>query len=222
MGELVRIGRDYDGGYIMLEEFVSSMIAYSFGISDDVSWEKDMAKRGIHSFMYDHTINGLPENNEIFHWEKRGICGSQPIELCKTLEEFIEFNGHAGKKDLILKMEVEGAEWDVLESVRTETLASFSQVVLELHDMNNPALYNQICSVLSKLGKTHQCVHVHGNNYRSYQRIGNLVVPDVLEVLYVRKHDHIFESGNHFYPRYLDMPNSTLRNDIVLGVWNND
>lgn len=35
-------------------------------------------------------------------------------------------------------------------------------------------------------------------------------------------HDHIFESGNHFYPRYLDMPNSTLRNDIVLGVWNND
>lgn len=54
-----RIGRDYDGGYLMLNVFHGN-IAYSFGINDDVSWDEDVANRGYEVYLYDHTIDALP------------------------------------------------------------------------------------------------------------------------------------------------------------------
>ena len=72
--DLVRTGKHNDGGYIMLDDFHAENIAYSFGICDDVSWDKDMASRGYDFFMYDHTIDRLPEENPRFHWSKLGIA----------------------------------------------------------------------------------------------------------------------------------------------------
>jgi hypothetical protein len=48
-GRYVRVGKDYDGGYVMLDNFQREMVdaAYSFGISDDVSWDEYIAKSGI-------------------------------------------------------------------------------------------------------------------------------------------------------------------------------
>ena len=49
----------HDGGYILLDDFHEGSIAYSFGISTDVTWDKEMASRGYDVFMYDHTIDKL-------------------------------------------------------------------------------------------------------------------------------------------------------------------
>lgn len=57
----VRIGRKNDGGYVMFDDFESRKYAYSIGIADDVSWDRDIASRGLDVYMYDHTIQGLPE-----------------------------------------------------------------------------------------------------------------------------------------------------------------
>ena len=219
-GTLVRIGREHDGGYLMLDEFHPGMIAYSFGISDDVSWDKAMAERDIACFMYDHTIDKLPEEHKFFHWSREGICGAEHQEHCRTLEAFIKSNGHEERNDLILKMDVEGTEWDAVAATSSATLALFSQIVFELHDVYSAVLHNKICAVLSKLNKTHQPVYVHGNNWADYERAGDLVMPWALEVLYVRKNDHNFRESSHFYPLEQDMPNKANRRDIRLGVWN--
>ncbi len=219
-GSLVRIGREHDGGYLMLDEFSPSMIAYSFGICDDVSWDKDMAERGINCFMYDHTIDRLPETHARFHWKREGICGADKIAQCRTLEAFIKDNGHENRNDLILKMDVEGAEWDAVADTAPSTLAQFSQIVFELHDVYSLQNHNNICAFLSKLNETHQSVHVHGNNCGTYERAGDLVMPWTLEVLYVRRRDHHFVESAHFYPLEQDMPNNPNRRDIRLGVWN--
>lgn len=219
-GTLIRTGRPHDGGYLMLDEFTPDMVAYSFGICDDVSWDKSMVERGIECFMYDHTIDQLPEEHELFRWSKEGICGSDSVEHCRTLADFIKANGHEGRSNLILKMDVEGAEWEVILASSPETLSQFSQIVLELHDMYSPALHEKICAVLAKLNETHQPVWLHGNNCADYERTDDLVMPWALEVLYVRKSDHHFIDSNHFYPLAQDMVNSISRNDIRLGVWN--
>lgn len=219
-GTLVRIGRENDGGYCMLDEFCPGMIAYSFGISNDVSWDKDMAERGIKCYMYDHTIDNLPEEHEFFHWTKEGICGAKEVEHCRTLETFIKSNGHGERNDLILKMDVEGAEWDAVAATDSSILELFSQIVFELHDVYSSKHHNEICSFLSKLDETHQPVYVHGNNWADYERVGDLVMPWALEVLYIRKSDHKFRESAHFYPLEQDMPNKTDRRDIRLGVWN--
>jgi len=217
---LVRIGREHDGGYLMADDFHPGMAAYSFGICDDVSWDKDMVERGIECFMYDHTIDALPEEHELFHWSREGICGNEPVENCRTLGEFVKRNGHEGRKDLILKMDVEGAEWDAIDATGKETLEQFSQIVFELHDMNSASAFESILRVLRKLSETHQPVWVHGNNFADYVRCGDMVMPNALKVLFVRKSDHSFTDSMHFYPLEEDMPNNAFRSDIALGVWN--
>lgn len=218
---LIRVGREFDGGYLMVDDFSPDMIAYSFGICDDVSWDKEMAKLGIHSFMYDHTINGLPEEHEFFHWSKAGICGNKPAPNCRTLSDFIKINGHEENDNLLLKMDVEGAEWDVISEVSQDTFLKFKQMIFEFHEMNNKYLYDTMYATFKKLNETHQAIHVHGNNNDTFIRIGDMVMPLTLEVLYVRKNDYNFIENNHFLPLPQDNPNTPARSDIRLGIWNN-
>lgn len=99
--QLLIVGRDNDGGYIMLDDFDGG-IAYSFGVNDDVSWDKDMASRGYDVFMYDHMINALPEENPRFHWSKLGLAGgSTHDDRLKTLEELIALNHHEDERNMI-------------------------------------------------------------------------------------------------------------------------
>jgi hypothetical protein len=46
----VRIACDNDGGYVMLDDFACSRAFYSFGIGADVSWDSEMARRGLTIF----------------------------------------------------------------------------------------------------------------------------------------------------------------------------
>ena len=218
--DFVRIGRDYDGGYIMLNDFNKNMVAYSYGISNDVSWDLDMAKRNIHCYMYDHTISSLPEESSFFHWTKEGICGVQKIENCNSLDIHIKNNNHTSNKNLILKMDVEGAEWNSILGTNENTLSQFKQMVFEFHDMYDPRYFNTICKAIEKLNQTHQCIHVHGNNYGPRKCANTLVMPHALEVLYVRKDDYTFSECNHFYPRAFDMPCNPFDDEIILGYWN--
>lgn len=218
---LVRIGRDNDGGYIMLDDFPGG-IAYSFGICDDVSWDKDMAERGYDVFMYDHTINGLPESNPRFHWSKLGISnGSSQDERLKTLEELITANGHEEEQDMILKMDVEGAEWGFLERVNPETLAQFSQMTFEIHGVVNPQQTERVLNVLRKINTTHQLIHLHANNNGNYVSAGGKVFSTLFEVSYVLRGKYKFSSDYDVnLPLEIDIPNSNSYPEIPLGHWN--
>ena len=86
----VRIGKVNDGGYIMAGNLSQigwggRGIAYSFGISNEISWDVDMARRGYNIFMYDMTIDKLPYENEKFHFFKEGIGGVKDVNLINPL-----------------------------------------------------------------------------------------------------------------------------------------
>jgi len=109
--DLVRVGNVNDGGYILMDSFEGSAgIVYSFGISNDVSFDKELAERGYDIYQYDHTIDGLPEENEKFHYFKKGITGKSDNkdEMLDSLENIIRTNRHEDKEKMILKMDVEG------------------------------------------------------------------------------------------------------------------
>ena len=215
--KFLRIGRDNDGGYILLDDFYDVQGVYSFGISGDVSFEKDMAKRGIDCFMYDHTIDRLPEENQFFHWQQKGIAGSdKPEEKLFMLQTLMKENGNLGGRDIILKMDVEGAEWEFLEHTSSELLTCFRQIVFELHGVTNMS-NNKVMPMLRKLKETHTPVWLHANNYCPAEVAGNFVFASSMEMLYLNNSCYEFAEGEVKFPWVLDMPNNPEAPEIVLG-----
>ena len=91
----ILIGTIHDGSYVMLNDFKNIKFAYSIGIDGEIQFDKALADKGIDVYMYDHTINKLPYENEKFHWKKIGIgCKSDKSRKFKTLSDMIKNNGH--------------------------------------------------------------------------------------------------------------------------------
>ena len=224
-----RVGRDFDGGYVMLDDFSSRKIdaAYSFGINDDVSWDEAMAALGMDIFMYDHTIEKLPKQNSRFHFFKEGVTGDPEEKGLETLTRLVARNGHQKARNLILKMDVEGYEWDVFEETSSDVMGQFSQIVLEWHGLNPnkpKADLAKVLAVLKKINQTHQAIHVHANGYCPVSWLGAWVLPHVLEVTYIRRSDYAdrLVRNTRSFPTKLDQPTFPWLPDVPLGTFSTE
>jgi hypothetical protein len=225
----VRVGGSYDGGYVLVDNFQMGKVdaAYSFGIGNDVSWDEDIANLGIDVFMFDRSINRFPKNNLKFHCFKKNVTGYEKGANLQTLHELIVENGHALCKNLIMKMDIEGCEWDVFEETASEIIDQFSQLVVEFHGL--PAAvydksYLSVVNVLKKIKQTHQSIHVHANGAGIPLRIGSLVLPEMLEVTYIRRIDVIDKliANTRQFPTELDQPTIKGWPDLYLGTFSGE
>ena len=228
-GKYVRVGSNYDGGYVMLDDFQNEKVdaAYSFGIGNDISWDEAIASHGIDVFMYDHTIDRLPQNHAKFHYFKTGVTGYEKGADTKTLGELIIENGHTMCKNLIMKMDIEGCEWDIFKEATSEVINQFSQIVIEFHGLSF-VVYDQRClsiiNVLKKINQSHQSIHVHANATGIPLWVGKLVLPAVLEVTYIRRADvkNKLIANTRQFPTEIDQPNFVNWPDIYLGSFSVD
>jgi len=212
----IRIGEKSDGGYILLNDFDNIKIAYSFGISDEISFDKDLADKNIDVFMYDHTIEKLPFQNSKFHWKKIGLTEKKGIHNnMKTLDELIKENGHENEKNMILKLDIEGSEWNVLYYINKEILMHFKYIIIEFHF--EKLFKSLFLKVLNKLNKTHQIFHLHCNNLGSLINIDEYNICSSLEVSYIIKENYSFLKTHEFYP----VKNIDFKNNASLDDYNN-
>lgn len=221
----VRRGRDNDGGYIMCHNYMETdaKIAYSFGINNDVSWDDDMADEGFDVYMYDHTINKLPHERKEFHYFKKGISGTtEPERMLDTLENIIRVNHHLDNEDMILKMDVEGAEYGAILSTSNAVLRKFDQIVMEFHNLLHIAGQKEIISAIEKLSSSFAAVHVHANNTAEVVYVDRVPYPDVIEVTLLNRSKYNLEICKTVsLPIPSDMPCWKANDEIILGDWNN-
>ena len=225
-GRYIRVGRDNDGGYVMLDNFTGSTTeaAYSFGISNDVSWDEAMAARGIDVFMFDHTIAGLPKTHPRFHFTRSGVTGYVQGPDLDTLSNLMRKNQHTTARNLILKMDVEACEWDVFHETPSSVIDQFSQITIEMHELcptRGDAHHQGVVAALRKLNLTHQCVHVHANINCTPIWIADKMLPDLMEITYVRRSDvegRLIPNQRRF-PTPLDQPTYEGMPDLDLGYF---
>jgi len=217
----VRMGRLCDGGYVMLNDFENRKIAYSFGIADDVTWDEDIANCGLDVYMYDHTIPGLPCDNKRFHFSPIGLSAENvQIKNLKTLTELMRQNGHSEEYGMILKIDIEGDEWDVLCSMDENILKHFSQIVFEFHGLIYPKNEEKVRSAMEKLNHTHQLVHIHANNFGDYLQLGGVILPELIEGTYLLRDEYSFTDKTENVYWNIDAANNPVFPEIALGVWN--
>ena len=194
----IPIGGKVDGGYVMLDDFENITIAYSIGIDGNIQFDKALADKGIDVYMYDHTINKT-YRNEKFHWKKIGIGGnSERKNNIQTLQEMMKENGHLKEKNMILKMDVEGAEWNSLDDLSENILQQFKYIVVEYHLYQ--IMIKKIYNVLRKIYKSHQVFYVHCNPFSYVRTFGNNTICDVIEVSYVIRTGYSFAKDESNYP----------------------
>src|SRR5580765_5653334 len=68
---LIRLGDAGDGGYILPDDLLGVEYCFSPGVSDNVSFESDLARRGIRSFLADYSNDAPPSRSEWFNFEKK-------------------------------------------------------------------------------------------------------------------------------------------------------
>ena len=216
-----RFGRAFDGGYVMADDFDGITAAYSFGISDDVSWDIDIADIGIDIHQYDHTIDGLPTTHSRFNWRKIGLShANQEDGSLQRLERLLSDNGHDETADLVLKCDIEGHEWSVFSDLTISLLKRFRQIVVELHALQSLSDCEQaetIRRAVVNLTAHHNVIHVHANNWAPWAILGSIPIPTVLELTLLRKDRGTFLDSSESFPTALDMPNNPDRADFPLG-----
>ena len=210
--ELFRVGGDHDGGYVMADEW-DVKGAISIGVGPDVSWDLDIAKRGIPVHMFDPTIKRTPAKVPGGTFHRIGIGAvKQPAQASfRPLADLVTIAGFTVSDQLLLKIDVEGAEWDSLPETN---LRQFPQILLELHGLKDLHHSDHINTVLEHLHATHRPVHIHANNYDTLVNFGNYWLPNALEVTFVRTDKHQDWQPSVSLRTDLDRPNDPRAADI--------
>ena len=206
-----------DGSYILTDDLKDITIAYSFGVDGEISFDLKIADEGIDVYMYDPYIYklrfpnfniGLNKNfkNNInyyqnkLHFFKIGLTDSKSHRFnMKTLEEILKINGHMEKKNMILKIDIEGAEWKALKEVSEDILKKFKYITVEFHIPEQPEDY--LIDIFKKLSKYHQIIYIRcNNNAGKIIKFGYNKIWKYIEVTYIIKEGNEFERDDSIYP----------------------
>lgn len=225
---LIRIGGPNDGGYVMHRP-ESKATAISLGVGPNVSWDQNMVLLGHRVEMFDPTIKRPPNKVSGANFHRVGVEGNledQPNVDLRSLAELREFC-KSDDKDMILKIDVEGAEWLAFANTTSAELAHYTQILVEFHDLHklsNDTQFEVMRKAIRNLCETHLPIHLHANNYSRLVRFGRYWFPDVIEVSFFRKSDSTKAVIRSVVASDVDNPNCSELSDFnlegLLEVWN--
>jgi hypothetical protein len=199
----IRLGKDYDGGYIMVDiPNIKYDILLSGGILNDISFEEDFIKKytDVKCIAFDGSINKLPKENDDITFINKYI-GYKNSKTYTNLYDYIDTNN-----SIFIKMDIEGGEIPWIESLHDNQLNKFDQIVIEFHC---PFSEKEI-DVFDKINKNHILVHFHGNNCCGLRAHKGINIPNIFECTYLHKKyfDNEPELSKDLIPSSLDMPNT--------------
>jgi len=187
--ELIRVGGDGDGGYLLPNNLDSVSYCFSPGVDYTANFEAHLSKSfGIKSFMADASVQSPPMNDDNFLFTPK-FLGSKTKDTFITLSDWIleSLDGDTASK--ILQMDIEGSEYDVLTLESAEALAQFDSMIIEFHGLHNifqRDFFRMVSAIFEKIFINFSICHVHPNNCRSVLQINGVDVPDVIEVTFLR------------------------------------
>ena len=209
---LIRVGAGADGGYLVPNDLDGVTTCFSPGVSTTADFEMALTARGIRSFMADYSVEQAPLNHPLFHFEKK-FLGLQNDDVFTTLQAWVDRHAPADN-DMILQMDIEGAEYSVLLSASEALLKRFRILVIEFHGLNDLAEkrgFELINLAFHKVLKDFDLVHAHVNNWTSTRRYKGYELPPLMEFSFLRKDRSSKHEFATQFPHPLDATNVAHR-----------
>jgi hypothetical protein len=219
-GDVVRLGGDSDGSYVVPDDFQGITSSISPGVSEEIDFDLELGRKGIHSYMFDASVTCPNKLTDMQTFESKFIDSFESTTTT-TLNKIVNNVQKIKPGDMILQMDIEGAEYRCLNATDITTLANFRIIVLEFHALdayirNN--LYRKfwIHPILRKLRANHDVVHVHANNNGAISNIQGVHIPNLLEITYLRRDRWPNSDSESTNCRELDILNRTDRQALIM------
>ena len=182
-----RYGSANDGGYVMCENLLQDVqTAYSYGIGGNDEWGCEVSKAlkvPVHQYdCFEPPTMACPGGQFVAHDECVGpVAEKVESRVFDTVQNQITRNGDDGRR-LLVKMDVEGAEWESILATPDEVLATIDQLPMELHGTSEL----DFLEAVQKLKRNFYLVHLHFNNWACEPGLAPFPA-NAFQVLFVNK-----------------------------------
>ena len=207
--DLIRIGGDADGGYLIPNDLEGIDYCFSPGVSSVSEFENQLADLGVKSFMADYSVDAPPIRRPEFTFDKK-FLGASDRDMYFTLatwkEKYLE-NYHG---DLLLQMDIEGFEYEVILNTPDSLLNQFRIITIEFHEMDrlfDAFVFRLYASCFEKLLRWFHVVHIHPNNAAECVRNGDIQIPRLMEFTFLSKRRAAVGAPVTVFPHPLDRDN---------------
>lgn len=226
----VRYGGNRDGGYVGVK--TPTDILLSGGIGLDVSFELDFVRlNNINAICVDSELangNFTDMNDFINRNQFKNDTNISKLKFVDKLvgkdenDKFTNFHNYFEEfNDITLKLDIEGMEFDYINSLSDNQISKINQIFLEIHWLHKLDDF----SFFEKLNQNHVLIHAHGNNcgFQTSEKdkffsCDNILIPKVLEVTYLnKKFFSEFILNKQPLPSALDFPNQPKLRDLDLN-----
>jgi len=218
--ELIRIGSENDGGYLLPDDLDGISVCFSPGVDVNSSFEADLLqKKAINSHLADFSVEGPPSGFQPRSFLKKYI-GAFDDDQFITLDTWVRGQTEYGSDgDFLLQMDIEGGEYASVLATSSEVLNRFRVIALEIHNIESwgdPAFFRIVEDFFNKLCQKFYVLHNHPNNCCGIVNLNGVYLPRVFELTLLRKDRADFLGFRSDFPHPLDRPNMENRPDLLL------
>ena len=219
--ELIRVGSEGDGGYLVPDDLDGIQYAFSPGVSDESGFEAALAERGMQVFLADKSVDAPAVAHANFVFDKKFV-GSFSNESFMTLDDWKQRHIAGYDGDLLLQMDIEGFEYETLTAASSGLMSQFRIIVVEIHFLEqllSRPWFDLVSRFFGKLLATHSVVHIHPNNCCGSVKSMGLELPRIVEMTLYRNDRMKRKDFAHRFPHPLDADNTRKATLALPKCW---
>ncbi len=219
--ELIRLGPNGDGGYLVPNDLVGIEACFSPGVCEVSDFEKDCANLGMQVFMADRSVDKPAASHELFHFIKKYV-GVTTNEDFMTVDNWVSESLPNSESDLLLQIDIEGYEYETFLAMSDSLMKRYRIIVAEFHDLDqlwNRPFFQLASRAFEKILQTHTLVHIHPNNACAPLKKRGVSIPPTMEFTFIRKDRIENAQPAVIFPHPLDADNANKTSFALPECW---
>jgi hypothetical protein len=219
--DLIRVGPENDGGYLVPDDLDGIRYVFSPGVSNESGFEAALADRGMQVFLADQSVDGPAVVHPRFTFDKRFV-GCLSDDRYMTLDDWHASKLGDDESELLLQMDIEGAEFETLLAASPALIRKFRIMVIEFHQLAqlwNEPFFSVAARAFHKLLATHAVIHIHPNNCCGSVKSAGFEIPRIAEFTLLRRDRLRSTSYRTNFPHPLDRPNVGKPPLVLAPCW---
>lgn len=216
---LVRAGASNDGGYLVPRSAMSQDVVVSPGVSRNSTFELAFAERGATCYLFDASVSAPAVIDHRFKFYQK-FWGLEDDADFIDAPSWIKANIDPKARNA-LQIDIEGAEYEIVDALPDEILRFFNLIVIEVHGFQSTldeALRDRNMQFFRKLTEHHRVVHFHPNNNIRPVQFNGIDIPDCFELTLVRDDYPLFSGSSKGFSQHpLDTPCVPTEREVTVN-----